>query len=104
MAIIKNINDRCFAYTIAAALHPMLHGKHAYRPRKYVTFFQEEGLNDIEYPVNPIEMNEIEEKLKININLFGFNDDHGKARFPMYTSKQNFERIVDLLYFNEHYA
>ena len=77
---------------------------HPYRPEKYKEFFQEEGLNDIEYPVNPIEMQEIEEKLHININLFGFYDDIGKARFPMYISKQNFERTVDLLYFNEHYA
>ena len=101
---VKNNDNRCFAYAIAAALHPISRTKHPYRPEQYEEFFEEEGLNDIQYPVNPIEMQEIEEKLHININLFGFYDDIGKARFPMYISKQNFEQTVDLIYFNEHYA
>ena len=48
-------------------------------------------------------MQEIEENLQINIKLFGYYDDSGKARFPMYISKQNCERTVDLLCFKEHY-
>ena len=66
--------------------------------------FDNEGLNDIEYPVNPIDIPQIEQKLNISINLFSYFDDIGKARHPMYISRLNSPIHIDLLYFKEHYA
>ena len=54
------------------------------RPEEYLQYFQDEGLNDIEYPVSPIDIPQIEQRLNISINLFSYFDDNGKARHPMY--------------------
>ena len=50
---VKNEDDRCFGYAIASALYPV--ENHSDRPSMYSNYFQMEGLNDIEYPVNPID-------------------------------------------------
>ena len=44
---VQNENERCFGYAIASALHPV--NKHSYRPNMYSNWFENEGLNDIEY-------------------------------------------------------
>ena len=76
----------------------------ANRPEKYLQYFEDEGLNDIEYPVSPIDIPQIEQRLNISINLFSYFDDIGKARHPMYISRHNSPIHIDLLYFNNHYA
>ena len=70
----------------------------------YSKNFEEEGLNDIEYPVNPVDIPLIEQRLNISINLYSYFDDIGRARHPMYISRHKSVCEIDLLYFNEHYA
>ena len=57
--------------------------RHAYRPGRYSDAdFAEDGLEAIEYPVSLIDLPRIEQRLNILINVIGFYDDDGKARYP----------------------
>ena len=40
----------------------------------------------------------------MNINVFSFFDDEGRARHPLVISRKNYERVANLLYWKEHYA
>ena len=93
---IKNTDNRCFTYAVAAALHTPK--QHRYGPRQYEQYFERLGLNFIEYPVNPSQMFEMEEKLNISINVFSYYDDLGKARYPVYVSRKTYDRETDLFY------
>ena len=61
-------------------------------------------MNDIKYPVNPVDISQIEERLNLSINLYSYIDDVGKAPYPMYISRHNSLIQIDLLYFNGHNA
>ena len=61
-------------------------------------------MNQLEYPVNPTDLPDIEQQLQISINVFSYFDDLGRARYPLYISKRDYPTQIDLLYFNEHYA
>ena len=61
-------------------------------------------LDAIEYPVSPIDLPQIELRLNISINVIGFYDGDGKARYPIYCSRQVRETEVDLLYWDGHFA
>ena len=95
---------RCFEYAIASALHPIQPGNHPTQPEKYIQYFEQDGLNDIEYPVNPVDIPQLEERLNISINIFSYFDDIGKALHPMYISRQNYPIHIGMLYFKQHYA
>ena len=40
----------------------------------------------------------------MNIKVFFFFDDEGRARPPLVISRKNYERVANLLFWNEHYA
>ena len=104
MVKVQNHDNRCFGYAIASALHPIQHGNHPTRPENNLQYFEEHRLNDIEYPVNTINIPQLEEWLNLSINLFGYFDDNGTARHPMHISRYNSPIQIDLLYFNGHCA
>ena len=101
---VKNEDDMCFAYAIASALHPVEHGHNPSRPNQYQQYFAEHNLDQLDYPVNPTDLPEIEEQLQMSINVISYYDDIGRARYPLYISKREYPTQIDLLYFNEHYA
>ena len=80
---VKNEDDMCFAYAIASALHPVDHGHHPSRPNQYQQYFAEHNLDQLDYPVNPTDLPEIEEKLQMSINVISYYDDIGRARYPL---------------------
>ena len=59
--------------------------------------------DDLPYPISPRDVHQYEDRLKTNINLFSFFDE-GKARYPLYSSRTNYQLAANLLYWNEHYA
>ena len=78
---IQNNDERCFGYSVLAAILPDDPNRHAYRLERYSDAdFAEHGLDAIEYPVSSIDLPQIEERLNISINLIGFYDEDGKAR------------------------
>ena len=99
---VQNEDDQCFGFVIASALYFIQDNPHS--PENYLEYFEEEGLLDIEYPVNPLDIPQLEERLNISINLFCYFDDIGNARHPMYISRHNSPIQIDLLYFKQHYA
>ena len=79
---------------------------HAIQSARHIIahLFSWRGLDKLHYPVSIADIPEIEKKLELNINVFSFYDDVGRARHAMYLSKTNFEHTLDLLYWNCHYA
>ena len=99
---VKNTDNRCFGYALLSALetiHP-----HAERAENYIGLFHEYELDTIQYPVEVPDIPDHEDLLHVNINLFSFYDDEGKARYPLYVSKKHYNKSIDLLYWDEHYA
>ena len=94
---VLNKDNRCFGYAIAAALRPAKTNKERYS--QYCQYFEELGLNNIQYPVAPEDVPQIEDILKLKINLFSYHDDKGIARYVLYASKKEYEKEIDLLYF-----
>ena len=45
-----------------------------------------------------------EDKVKVNINVYSFYDDEGRARYPEYVSKKKFKKSIDLLHWQDHYS
>ena len=86
---IRNNDERCFGYSVLAALLPYDPNNHPYRPLRYSDAnFAEHGLDAIEYPVSPIDLSRIEKQLNLSINVIGFYDDDEKARYTIYCSRQ----------------
>ena len=75
-------------------LHPIQHNPH--RQENYLQYFGQDRLNDIEYPVNPVDIPQIEERLNLSINLYSYFDDVNKAHHPMYISRHNSLIQIDL--------
>ena len=100
---VQNDDERCFGFAIfVSALYPV--NKNAHRPQMYTNHFEENGLDDIEYPVNPVDIPILEQRLNISVKLYSYFDDMRRAQYPMYISRHKSVCEIDLLYFNEHYA
>ncbi len=100
---VKNTDNRCFGYAILAQLEPNKH--HMNNPASYkAQFFAKHHLDLIQYPVQPADIPAIEGNLPFAINVFSFNDDLGRSRFPIYVSPKANTPMIDLLYWDEHYA
>ena len=66
--------------------------------------FVEHGLDAIEYPVSLNALPRIEQQLNISINVIGFYNGDGKARYLTYCSRHVSETEVDLLYWDGEFA
>ena len=99
---VQNEDNRCFGYALISALHPA--ERNPGRARQYDRFFAEHGLDQIEYPVEPAAIPQLEDRLQINLNVFMFFDDEGKGKYPFYVSRKHFPVSIDLLHWAGHYA
>ena len=99
---VKNTDNRCFGYAVLSALHPALRD-HSNRPSHYNRYFQQHQLNDIIYPVELNQIPKLENRIGINLNIFGFSNG-GVRRFPIYISEKQYPKTVNLLYWDGHYA
>jgi hypothetical protein len=82
-----------------------IQGRHLERLFHYrEEMFERNGLANLPYPISPHDVHQYEDELSININVFSFFDDEGKARHPLFISEKNYPRTANLLYWNEHYA
>ena len=103
---IDNTDNRCFGYAILASkYYALVKNRNGDRPAEYNRFFAAEGLEDLDYPINPLAIPELENRLNLKINVFSFFDDEGRGRHPYYISRrENYLREVNLMYWDEHYA
>ena len=66
--------------------------------------FEDNHLADLPYPIAPNDVHLYEDQLQININVFSFFDEEGKARHPLFISRKQYPRTANLLYWDEHYS
>ena len=64
--------------------------------------FHRNNLDTIQYPISPNDVHLYEDE--INITLLSFFDDKGRARHPLVISRNNYERVANLLYLKNYYA
>ena len=86
---IQNTDDRCFGYALLWFLDPPRDRKQNERTSLYTeAMFEQNNLVDLPCPIPPNDVHLYQDQLQININLFSFFDDEGKARHPLFISKK----------------
>ena len=97
----KEGDNRCFGYAMLSMLHPA--EDHADRPEKYDPYFQTLNLHQLNYPIYPNNVPQIEDALQMTISIYG-HSHKGLKKFPFYISKKQYPTRIDLLYWDEHFA
>ena len=100
----KNEDNECFRWCHIRCLNPQ--DKDPQRIKKsdkeYINKLDYSG---IEFPVTTKQYNKIEKQNEININVFGYEN---KQPYPIYTSKEKYEKHMELLLItendNKHYV
>ena len=91
---VKNSDDKCFLWSILAALYPVDHNPN--RISHYLPYENQLNMTGIKYPVHPSSVTQFERQNNISVNVFGFEEG---TPFPLYISKQyDARRHIDLLY------
>lgn len=91
---IRNKDQKCFLWSILAALHPV--PAHPERVYHYKNYENDLNMGDIEFPVSIEKIEKFEKLNKISVNVFGFEE--GEI-FPLHLTKlPNGNNEVDLLY------
>jgi len=99
---VNNRDNRCFGYALLASLEPSANNRS--KAYSYTRHFAKHHLDTIAYPVKLDDIPAIEATLPFAINVFSFDDDTGRSRFPKYNSLKTDVPVIDLLYWNEHFA
>ena len=102
--IIKNKDEKCFIYCyIRKYLNPV--NKHSesvsLKDKEFVKKLEEE----FEYNFDNVkikDLNQIENLLETNIYVYSC-DENLKDKIPIYKSNKNYEKVLDLLLFENHY-
>ena len=101
--MIKNKDEKCFIYCyIRKYIYPV--NKHAERASLKDKQFVKQ-LEELEYNFNNVkikDLNQIENLLETNIYVYTC-DKSLKNKIPIYKSDKNCEKILDLLFFENHY-
>lgn len=103
---IKNEDSKCFLWSILAALHPV--NKNSERVSHYKKYEHEfdKALKGIEFPIKVTDIDKIEKRINISINVYYYNDT--KTVLPLRITKDEKDRHIDLLYIKtsktEHYC
>ena len=98
-SVLNPINQdlKSFGHAIVFAHHPTDWNARRGQPAKEERFIKH-GLDKIKYPVLPCEIQELENQLRLRINLFAFDDPSGYRRYAMYVSKSKYLEEINLLY------
>ena len=88
----ENFDNKSFAYAIVFHFHP---GDWKYNSLKdlesWSLRFKEYGLDQIKYPVLLREIEQLEQHLRLRINVFTFDDPEGYQRHHYYISPKYFK-------------
>ena len=98
-SVLNPINQdvKSFGHAIVFAHHPTDWNASRGQPAKEERLIQH-GLDKIKYSVLPCEIPNLENQLRMRINLFSFDDPSGYWRYAMYISKSDFIEEINLLY------
>ena len=103
---IQNKDNKCFMWSILAALHPVDRSKNPNRVSKYEPFQNELKFDGIDFPVKLQDISKFETQNQISVNVFGYDPEHWI--YPLRITKAEHQNHVDLLYIvdkdNYHYC
>ena len=104
-SVLNPINQdlKSFGHAIVFAHHPTDWNARRGQPAKEERFIKR-GLDKIKYPVFPCEIPELDNLLRLRINIFSFDDPSGYRRYAMYVSKSDYIEEINLLYWDGRYA
>ena len=99
---IQNNDERCFGYALLYFLERAnLRKANCFRATLYNdNMFRRHHLDTLPYTISPNNVHLYEDQLQMNINVFSFFDDEGRARHPVVISRKSHERVANLLYWN----
>ena len=83
--------------------YPTDWNSHRGKPANNIRCIQHE-LDLLKYPVLRNESPELEDKLKLRINLFSFDDAFGYKRYTLYISKRYYNEEITCLFWDGRYA
>ena len=69
---VKNTDNKCFMWSILAALHPVEHTRNPERIHHYQHYQDELNFGGIEFPVTIDKIGRFERQNNISVNVFGF--------------------------------
>ena len=100
---IRNNDNKCFAYSVLAAMFP--EKEHKQRQNKYKPNLHTLHFDNIEFPMSLTDVPKLEKQNNIGINVFGFEKN---KILPHYLTKIKTENIIPLLLltdeFTSHYC
>ena len=92
---VQNEDEKCFLWSVLAALHPVNRKKNPNLLHHYKGYEQELNVSGIEFPMKVKDIAKFEKQNPtISINLFGYEE---KELFPVYIADQKKEEHVNLL-------
>ena len=98
LLILKNNDNKCFLYCyIREILNPIT--KNRFRITKRDKELADKIINETNLNFENVsisEIDKIEKKLKVNINVFSYNENY-KNKNPVRKSRENYDKILDLL-------
>ena len=103
---VQNMDTYCFLWSILANIHPV--NKDPQRVSKYIAYKNELNINDIDF-TNGMRITDIDKFENLNnqlaINVFQYStEDNDHKLVPLYISKNNENRrIIDLIFYKNHY-
>ena len=100
---IRNNDNKCFTYSVLAAMFP--EKEHKQRQNKYKPNLHKLNFDNIEFPMSLTDVPKFEKQNNIGINVFGFEKN---KVLPLYLSKIKAQKIIPLLLltdeFTSHYC
>jgi hypothetical protein len=96
---VKNNDEKCFAWAVLSALHPVDGRNHPDRVSKYREYYDRYNWSGISFPAKITDISKFEKQNNISINLFGESNTN---IFPLYITKTKYEKSIDLLHISNN--
>ncbi len=96
---VKNKDNECFKWAILSALHPVDGKSHPDRVNNYKIYENELKFNSIKLPVKVSDVPKFENLNSMNVNVFGYDEKFNI--YPLHTSKNKHDKVIDLLLINQ---
>ena len=91
----QNEDEKCFLWSVLAALHPVNRKDHPHRVQHYKCYENQLNVSGIKFPMKVKDISKFErQNPTISINLFGYEE---KELFPVYITERKKEQHVNLL-------
>ena len=96
---IQNQDQKCFVWSVLAALHPVHRRDQPHRVRHYLRYEHEFNVQGIEFPVKIGHIPKFErQNPEVSVNVFGYED---QELFPLYITKQKKQAHINVLLFSQ---